>query len=103
MTRDDKSLDGRMQALLKPESHTEDKMTPSDILPSADEEAALNLLKKRGWKVTRDTVYKKRTFEVDEEIHRAFRMLQERLGLKVKDAFNEALRDWIIKHSKNST
>lgn len=97
---DTKALGDGMQPLSMSQSQSDSKMTARDILPTPDEEAALTLLKDRGWTVKKHAVYRKRTFEVDEEVHRVFRDLQERLGLKVKDAFNEALRDWIMKHSK---
>jgi hypothetical protein len=64
-----------------------------------DEVDALRLLQQYGYSVKRTGEYKKRTFEVEEGVYRAFRALQESLGLKVKDAFNFALAEWVRKHS----
>jgi hypothetical protein len=63
-----------------------------------DEEKALLFLKEQGYIVRKPTVYFKRTFEVDEEIYREFKEVQKSLRLKVKEAFNLALEDWVKKH-----
>lgn len=67
-----------------------------------DEEAALRLLKERGYSVKKPSEYKKRTFEVDVAVYVQFRSLQESLGLKIKEAFNLALIDWVNKHRDKS-
>lgn len=65
-----------------------------------DEAAALAFLKKRGYVVKREAKYLKHTFEVEESVYQAFRSCQEALGLKVKDAINIALTEWLERRVK---
>lgn len=66
---------------------------------STDEEAALKLLRARGYEVKRRVSYKKVTFEVDELVDKEFRSVVGVVGVKVKEAVSSALRDWIDKHN----
>lgn len=63
-----------------------------------DEVAALRFLRARGYEVRKRGRYLKKTFEVEDSVYNAFRGCQEALGLRVKDAVNTALIEWIDKH-----
>lgn len=56
-------------------------------------------LEKQGYKVKRDMKTKKHTFEVEEDNLNLFFEAAERHDLKIKEAINEALSDWIKKRS----
>ncbi len=65
----------------------------------ADEvKQAMKVLEKAGYKVSsfRKTVIK-RTFEIDVDLNQKFTSVQRKLDLKLRDAINEAIEDWIKK------
>lgn len=68
-----------------------------------DTSSMIQYLEEQGFTVKKDATYKKRTFEVDEEIYRTFRVLQEAKGMKIKEAFNEALSEWVERHKDGVT
>lgn len=65
-----------------------------------EEQKAIELLKRRGYNVVRRGAYITKTFEVDKLVYQAFRQLQTALSMKVKDAHDQALCEWIERHSK---
>ena len=54
-------------------------------------------LEKAGYKIKRDVPTVKKTFEVEEATVNEFMTMVDKRGLKVKEAIDEALRDWIKK------
>lgn len=64
---------------------------------------ALKLLKARGYTVRKGASYTKKTFEIDSEVLLEFIALRTRLGIKVKEAVNTALCDWIERYGGKTT
>lgn len=64
------------------------------------EEAALQLLKKKGYDVKKALPRTKRTFEVERQALKQFDELRGKLGLKVKVAITLAIECWLEQHHK---
>jgi hypothetical protein len=66
-----------------------------------DLEQATQLLRDAGYVVKkRSTSYTRHTFEVEKDVLKEFFATQAALGMRIKDAVNVALREWIEKHKK---
>lgn len=61
------------------------------------EREAIKTLEKLGYTVKLNKPCVKKTFEIEIELLKKFNDIQAESGLKVKDAINEALSDWIKK------
>jgi hypothetical protein len=57
-------------------------------------ERALKLLREHGYVAKKQINYTKKTFEVAVPTLERFKITQEALGLKIKDAMDEALKQW---------
>jgi hypothetical protein len=66
----------------------------------SDEETALRFLKAHGYVIKLRSASIKYTFEADADLLKEFRACQKALGLKIKEAFHIAMREWIDKHSR---
>lgn len=64
---------------------------PSNL--SLEEMAAA--LREAGFKVEQQTQYVKHTFEIETALLKRFFELKQELGLRVKDAINEAIAQWV--------
>lgn len=65
-----------------------------DTLKKAKEQ-----LEQHGYVVRRNAACIKHTFQVEVEVYKAFRSTVSFRGFSVKDAVNEALSNWVSKHS----
>jgi Holliday junction resolvasome RuvABC DNA-binding subunit len=68
--------------------------------PSKSEKEAIETLNSLGYQVTLKKPTTKKTFEVEIETLHEFLNYQHKSGLKVKEAIQEALSDWIKKMTR---
>jgi hypothetical protein len=61
-------------------------------------EELIKRLEAEGFKVTKKAdQFERHTFQIDREVLEEFFRVQKQLGIKVMDAIDQALRDWIKK------
>lgn len=58
---------------------------------------ALKVLEEHGYKAKPTQTYSRHTFQVQEELLKEFFTTIKKRKYKIKDAVNEAFRDWIAK------
>lgn len=69
------------------------------IVGMADEKKLAELIKivqENGYRVTKEVVYVKKTFDVDRDTLQKVNVLRVKLNLTLRDAFNEALQLWVV-------
>ena len=73
----------------------------SDLVKTLDDPEIIKQLREHGIRVRRDVPLIRKTFEVQEQVLKQFLSIAQAKKIKIKDAIDEALRDWIKKQAED--